>query len=584
MQRTHRLFFLLGLILLFSVFFVFLLYIKKYKPFFPKPPVADYRIPASDSLSFANCLLYDFENFNKPDLLSTTQSFSGKYSIRVKGKKEYSLLIQKPFSELQRKDITEAAVSAWIQTGSGNKLNGKLMFQIVDKSNSLKYSYAVNLVDVLPEGSSWFYISGKAVFDDYKPGPGDIAKVYYWNDCPFEVFIDDIRLVFGKQQIKGSKPFIDETDSHYSYQAKDNQPPYSTLYTMQLPVVNQKNASILSTDGKGALTIEENDSFLKGNFIPGNKGLDQILLIRNHLPFAFVWFVPEKFAFSYSLIDPETFPLDLTMIQLCAADVNGDGTDEMLYISGNPQDIKVYAYTALSKKLKLLSVEKSQIQNGIGEIQKIKIRGKRSESLFATDVTGAAFLLSFEKNLWITTPLGTISEASQENFDCRIVSGNFLNSEGNDNILLLYRERKSRKCFYKLFAVDAVAVKNTCIQKGNFDNKPDTLYPENNYFAGDFDGDSISELISYDSRWRFDLKLIRFSEKSYHIMGNIDFRGYETDHNPKYYENLILAAGHFADKSSCSFIVACKNHKVVPGLPESLGIYWYLSIYPEMPK
>jgi hypothetical protein len=535
--------------------------------------MAVYRIPASDSSSFSNTYLYDFENFNQPELISTKRSFSGKHALSVLGKNKFSLLIQKPFAELKSWNFTEARIGAWINSDTGSKISGKLMFQIVDKRNALKYSYAVYLNDVCPQNNRWFYISGKAVISNYKPEPTDIIKVYYWNNCPCEVFIDDLMIVLGSQQFKGTKPLLDETTDHYKFVAQPNQPPYQTIFAQKTLAVNLENASILSMDGKTSLEIKDRDGFLIGHFIASVNKTDQILLIRHHLPFALIWFVAEKNEFLFRTIDQKIFPLDLTIIQLYAADINGDGTDEIIYISGNPQNLKVYTYNAISKKVELLSDVRSQMHNGIKQVQKIRIKGKGSESLFVTDVTGATFLLSFEKNKWITSPLGNISELSQMNFDSRIVSGNFIKADKNDNILLLYRERKSGKCFYKLFDIDGVSAKSTCLQQGSFDNKCDTLYPENTYFAEDVDGNGISELISYNNSWRFDMKLIRFTENNYQIMGNIDFSGYEADHNPKYYENLMITAGHYTDSKTISFFTVGLNNKPIIDLPETLGIY-----------
>jgi hypothetical protein len=213
------------------------------------------------------------------------------------------------------------------------------------------------------------------------------------------------------------------------------------------------------------------------------------------------------------------------------------------------------------------------IDNGVWKIQKLHLKNNRKESLFVLNTIGESFFLDFENNKFESQFLGNIPEVSKENFDSQIVSGNFINNDGNDNILLLYREKKSGRCFYKLFTIDAVSAKNSCIQKGSFDNKCDTLYPENTYFATDVNGDGISELISYDHSWRFDMKLIRFTEKNYQILGNIDFSGYEADHNPKYYENLMITAGHYTDSKTFSFFTVCRNNKPIIDLPETLGIY-----------
>jgi hypothetical protein len=571
MHRNPRLFLLLGLLLMFMVFFGLLFYIKKHKPSPPKPPVVDYRIPASDSTSYHNVFFYDFENFKQPNLLSSAKSFSGRYAMIVRGKKEFSLLIQKPLSEMQLQDFSEAGIGAWIQSDSKNKIRGKLMFQIVDKANSLKYSYDIDLKDVEPNSNNWFYISGKAMLIDYQQEPTDIVKVYYWNNFQDEVYVDEVLMVFGKQQMKGDKPLVDETADNYKFSAQSNKPPYPTIYACMTFAENLKNTAIQSLAGEEPLEIKTGDSFLTGNFITGKKS-DQLLLIRNNFPYAIIWFMPEKNVLSFKTIDRKVFPAELKVGQWVVAEINGDGTDEIIFISNYPQKIEVFAYQSNSQKAGLILNVDLSITKDISQVQKFHPKGDKKDCLFAIDVKGKAFLLIYERNHWNTLSLGTIREASMENYHSQIFSGNFVKADGNDNILLLYREKKSGRCFYKLFDIDASA-KNTCLQQGNFDNKCDTLYPLNTYFTGDINGDGISELISYGNQWRFDMKLVRFSGKDYNIMGNIDFKGYEADHNPKYYDDLMMAAGNFADDKNFSFFTVCKNHKPAPDLPETIGIY-----------
>jgi hypothetical protein len=573
MHRNHRLFFLFGLLLLFSVFFAFLYYLQKYKPLPPKPPVVDYRIPASDSISYSNAILYDFENFIQTDLLSAAKAYSGKFSMHVSGKDEFSLVIQKPISELPSSDFSEARMGAWMLAEKSEPISGKLMFQIVDKTNTLKYSYSVDIDEKAPLVDHWFYISGKANIS-YKPQNTDIVKVYYWNHCPAKVYMDDVLIILGSQKIRGEKPLVDNTKDNYKFEAQPNQPPYPTIFAQKTLAVNFKNASIVSLDGKESLKMEAGDSFLTGHFIMCNNRLDQLLLIRNQLPCAVIRFVPEKNAFTIKMIERTAFAPDLKEIRLLTADINGNGVDEMIIISGRQQKIWVYAYNFISEKVGLISSELCPVDKAITNVQKFQSKnGKHVESLIATDMAGGVFLLNFEKGLWNAKPLGNISETGKANFDSQMVSGKFIKPEGNDNILLFYRERSSGKCFYKLFDIDSDAGKFTCLQQGSFDNKCDTLYPEYNYFARDIDGDGISELISFGNSWRFDMKLIRFTEKDYRIQGNLDFKGYEADHNPKYYENLMIATGYFTNMKALSLFTVCMNKHLIPDLPETMGIY-----------
>lgn len=97
---------------------------------------------------------------------------------------------------------------------------------------------------------------------------------------------------------------------------------------------------------------------------------------------------------------------------------------------------------------------------------------------------------------------------------------------------------------------------------------------------------TASLLLKLNTSTRFDLKLIEQTGASFTILGNIDFKGYSADHNPKYYEQVTLVSGRFISKEKYSLlVVACncadKNHKgancslfeQIPALPNSASLY-----------
>ena len=271
---------------------------------------------------------------------------------------------------------------------------------------------------------------------------------------------------------------------------------------------------------------------------------------------------------------------------MTVADVDGDGVDEIVAFDASPQNLLWFkpAQNPASMQVYLQRTGDIGLKAAITQISKFHPKGNKKEELIAIEATGKTNLLSFDKKKWNTVSLGEITEANTQRYESKMLGADFINSGGADNILLLYSDIKSRQCYYKLFDVDVVLKKISCIQQGNFNGKCDTLYPQNTYFANDFDGDGKAELISCGNSWRFDMKLIRFSEKSYQILGNIDFKGYEKDHNPKYYENLIVSAGKFADNNTVSFFTLCSNNSIIVDLPETIGLYSFLTLQHDPKK
>jgi hypothetical protein len=115
----------------------------------------------------------------------------------------------------------------------------------------------------------------------------------------------------------------------------------------------------------------------------------------------------------------------------------------------------------------------------------------------------------------------------------------------------------------------------------------DTLKPSDHLFLGITDARGKSHQFRYNRDWRYDFKEILFNDTTFQILANIDFTGYELDHNPKYYEALTIVTGKFFSPSSISFCVVagncrkakgttnCKEWANLPELPDKVQFFNY---------
>ena len=573
MRRNHTLILLIGLCVIFVVLFLLLYFLKHHKPFPPRPPMVDYRFASSDSLSYTNTLFYNFDNVTQKKLFSKTHAHSGKYAIVAKGKGSYSPVIQKPLSELPVLSIGEANIGAWVYSTDKKNISGKFMFQITDKLNSVKYSYAITLNEISLPTNEWIYISGKVDLSEYLFKSTDIIKIYYLNQCEAEVFIDDVMLVFGKQQLKGNYPFTDITAKNNKYIPQTNQPPYPTYFTRNTSSQYLINNVIKNGRGNDSIEIKPGDNLIPGHFIPSGNTSEQVLLIRDNVPHVLIRFLKDRIEFTLFRFEMEIFSNMGAKDSYVAADINADGRDEFICFSDDNHSADVVGFNPSANKAEMIFRGNIPIEKCIVKAARLSTKSSKNEYLFALDATGNAYLLNFEKNKWNIRFIANISEANQQYFMSTLIGGTFKQAGSNDNVLLLSQNRNSGRCFYKLLEVDPQAVKISTIYEGNFDNKCDTLYPDNTYFVSDTDGDGADELISYGSSWRFELKMVSFTDKGYHILSNIDFKGYEKDHNPKYYENLTLCAGQFTDSNTLYLFMMCSNNSKISDLPDVVGLY-----------
>ncbi len=85
-----------------------------------------------------------------------------------------------------------------------------------------------------------------------------------------------------------------------------------------------------------------------------------------------------------------------------------------------------------------------------------------------------------------------------------------------------------------------------------------TVFHSNDlYYTGSIAGSKQTLLLNKD--WRFDLKLISTDDNDPTIRYMVDFKGYESDHNPKYYEFTKLVSGNFYSENNLSLLVFAFN-------------------------
>ena len=583
MHRKHRIFFLLGLLLVFALLFLYLIYDQKYNVFYPKPPVISYIIPASDSTSFPGVYQYDLENVNNNNIVTKEYAFSGKNALKVSGKRNYSPAIQIPFDE-QLQKTTEARFGAWLFfDDSTEDLEGKLEFQIVDRTNKLKFSAASDIKERKSNNRQWFYVCGKAVWKNCKVLPEDLVKIYYWNNCRNTVYVDNIQVVFGSQIIKGEKSLTDNTSHQFQFIPVKNQPPYPSIFYKNEFANNVKNTTVFLPDGKDSLVLVAEDVFCKGRFIRSNNNCEQILVFRNKKPLALLWFDQLKSQFLFIKLPSEVIANFPELNIFSAIDVDGDGTEELVACSENKvQSLNVYKIQVQKpyvKSMLLVKVKQLDISAEIIQIEPFCPANKINKNIVLLDDIGNLHLLHYEKNSMRSETTKMISEADMKNYKCKMVCGHFLNSGASDNLILFYSEKKSGRCFYKIYGLENKFQHFEALVQGAFDNKCDTLDPDNSFFKCDINNDKIDELLSFSNGWRFDAKLITFNKEGYVIGSNIDFTGYPKDHNPKYFEKLTMTAGNFIDKNTPAIVTFCgsanKEKVSFDDMTSYLGIFSY---------
>ncbi len=582
MHLKHRLFFLSGLTLVFATFYIYLVYDQKYNEFYPKPPVVDILIPAYDSTTYKNVFRFNFDNISDSLIICKERARSGNNALKVEGKNSYSPAVCVGLMNTGD-SVAEARFGAWIFAGdTSNDFKGKLMFQIVDASNELKYSAASDISETRQGSGKWIFVCGKAEWKDVEVNHDDIVKVYYWNNCKNTVYIDDVVVVLGKQAVKGEKPLVDNTSKDYTYTGIRNQPPYPTVYFEKSFVTN--NSTALKSGVNDSLVLKATDTFICGHFASIAGGGDQLLMLRKNKLMALLWFDNQRLQFYYNKVQDNCLEDPGQSFVCSAMDLDGDGLDEFIVCSGpKTQMLRIYKIRNDKRGLEELYEADLQTLNILCRVKQLEPfagKGKSGVSLMALDVHGNIHMLGYKNKTLKTIYTQHIPEADENIYKCKMVRGNFINAKSGNDVLLFYSEKKSGKCFFKILNEDNDTHLFETKMQGDFTAKCDTLCPENSYFTCDIDHDNVDEIISYSNGWRYDTKLVKMDKDGYVIMANIDFKGYPKDFNPKYFDNLKVISGKFAGKNSISLLTICE-----PGYSSilaSCGLRPYIGVFSYM--
>ena len=160
-------------------------------------------------------------------------------------------------------------------------------------------------------------------------------------------------------------------------------------------------------------------------------------------------------------------------------------------------------------------------------------------------------------------------------------AGRFLSHSATDQVLTVSHAAGEAKSGFTIrrFSTSRMKWEAVYPEKHDFCGKTiglDTLKTSDIFFAISSGDGGDGGVLRYNRDWRFDLKEISFNDSTFAIRNSLDFHGYTLDHNPKYYESLILIPGHFLSGSGTSFVAVghmTKGEHYDATLPDFTDLY-----------
>jgi len=567
--------------------------------------------PAPTGAEPPNSVAFGFEVAKGKDVpggIVSGMAHSGHYSAKAFGKNSFTPALERLAGDLGTSKLAYIAVSAWVYVKPGGDPVAAVL--VLAASNAVGVNICwkgISLKDPGVPRGKWFKMSGQFDLRDVKFDNDTRVQMYFWNNSSNEIFVDDYYLVYGgPAPRKGDTTYVDLTKGPYT--EKFNYPPFPVV-CMRMTDIGGIGATSLSASTDGIKeSVLPSYPMISGCFIPGNSGRDVLFVMPGAGPPVIYAYCNESSEFKKSGVEmPAPLPYAKDQQYLLKGKFIAGDAEQLLYIG----DKSCFLYRFSSKEGICSSKQTAaELLWQDGKFDRQDFNPARQ--LLAGDFDGngiSEILECSESGTWkmfrfqlkgktgewslLAESRADQSDWSGAAMDVTLTAGHFIPGRAQAGILAVSRNGKERKCSYGLryYSAASKTFNSFFSPKTGAEGRTigiDTLKPEDRFFCGNFGVNATPMLMRYNRDWRFDLKEIRFSDSTFHIIHNLDFEGYPADHNPKYYEVLKLIPGRFTGNQA-SFIVIgrncrnkdfngkdCDEYERNPGLPDFISVYSFL--------
>ena len=559
-----------------------------------------------------NSIAYDFEiarGTELPNGIVTGNAHSGQYSAKAFGKNSFTPALERLAGDLGTGKLRYIAISAWVFVKPGAEPVTAAL--VLAASNAMGVNLCwkgIGLKDPGVPRGKWFKMSGQFDLSDVKFANDTRVQMYFWNNSSTDIYIDDYYLVYGgPSPRRGDTTYVDLTKG--PYQEKFNYPPFPVSF-MWMATIGGINGSSLANGGDGRPEpVLPSDPMICGNFIPGNSGRDVLFdLTTGGKPFIYA-FCPEPGSFRRSAVEiPVAMPSVKGKQYLLRGKFIKGENEQLLYLG--EKSCFLYKFNCKGGACREGSTVTAELLWESEKFENLDFDSGRP--LLAEDLDGdgiSEILYSSAGGIWkmfrfqLKGKTGSwgLSAESKENLEdwsgtagaVKLTAGHFIPGRTQAGILAVSEKGRKHGCSYTLRFYNP-SVKNFISffsQKNGLPGKIkgiDTLRVSEIFICGNFGENSSPMVMRYNRDWRFDLKQIAFSDSTYHILNDIDFAGYASDHNPKYYEVLKLIPGRFTGNQASLLVIGrncrsrdyngkeCDEYENLPELPDFISVYSFV--------
>lgn len=539
---------------------------------------------------------------------------SGHFAAKAFGKNSYSLAIEQTAGQIGIDRMKTISISAWIFIfPSENKPDGVLVLSVTNTIGISKAWHGVYMRgNDIPKGK-WFRINGLFDLSDVILKPGYKVHIYFWNRSHTDILVDDYYIVLGgPKERRGDSTLVDMTQNT-RFQPSYNFPPFQTFYAGKEEISNRNSAYLVPDNSMKEGDIFPDDKIVEGKFLQTTNGTDAILVIPSSGKPELFSFCPSSKSFKKIIVSiqpgTDSFFKSANVLRGRFTENSYDQvllTGDHEFIVGNFTSLKDLCSGTKTTSSDFNVIWRSD--QAFGEtgfllkgvhILTGDLDGDRYSELLAVNDDGSWKILKFltekvQKGGWTLIASGAGNNSPFRNpgkGPVQTTIGRFLPNFPQDLVLIVTCDKTGKKFISSILRFDLAKSAFLPLDQNRLNGNLkiiglDTLKSSDLFLFGDFRGKKEPGVLRYNRDWRFDLKELRFNDTTFRILANIDFQGYEKDHNPKYYGILKIIAGRFIDPAHTSLLLIgrnCKNWDKVtdrcteyiklPELPDFISVY-----------
>jgi hypothetical protein len=525
---------------------------------------------------------YDLENdYDLIDkkTISTDYSHSGKHSSLINGN-SFSVTISKRIGDVMNDTIRAVWYSVWLYPLI-DKPECTLTMEIRNSDDEPVFWKGKTTSAMSLKANQWQKVNAELNMgaEDYsKLNPEDKILIYVVNNKRGKIYADDFTVSYGQiPDARGMQTYA-VMNPAVSYTYNRFHPPFKTTNLNRVDIGNNNSDHLIYTGNLKTGEAGPGSEIFSGNFSGLSKTMDELMVLSaNKISIYHYCESLKRFVISGEANPGREFSMDKKII---TGDFNGDGKSEILLSTGddaflfeiNLSSVKRCIDNTTHSGLKVLWQGKLHFQD---KLISGYFSGNDRSDLLELNKDGNYSLNKFAGSSWKEISYGNI-DLGKKSIQ---VSGNFFNS-AHEQLLNVYEDKKNKQVSLLEFNGKKLVDKKLPGEKQlteifNADLKLMKLK----------NTDHAYEILAYAHDWRFECRIISTDDKGFLVSSVPEFRGYNADQNPKYYEYVQLLPGKFTGNekqilcvvSNCEDSdfdgIHCRKKENLPDLPNSIQIY-----------